>query len=101
MGQRPRRQHGPGRKTDLGDAQWLRRLDEYGLPRASFRLKGELAALRAYLRQRERLVDYRASRIVQHMQKALMQMNDQLRHVVSKSASTRKAAIRQQSRRCA
>ena len=74
--------HVPGRKTDVSDAQWLRRLHEYGLLRASFRPKGELAALRAYLRQRERLLDYSASHI-QHMQKALMQMNVQLHHVVT------------------
>jgi transposase len=40
------------------------------------------AGLRAYLRQRERLLDYAAAHI-QHMQKALMQMNLQLHHVVS------------------
>ncbi len=74
--------HVPGRKADVSDAQWLRRLHEYGLLRASFRPKGELAALRAYLRQRERLLDYSASHI-QHMQKALMQMNVQLHHVVT------------------
>ena len=74
--------HVPGRKTDVSDAQWLRQLHEYGLLRASFRPKGELAALRAYLRQRERLLDYAASHI-QHMQKALMQMNVQLQHVVT------------------
>ena len=74
--------HVPGRKTDVSDAQWLQRLHEYGLLRASFRPKGEIAALRAYLRQRERLLDYAASHI-QHMQKALMQMNLQLHHVVS------------------
>src|SRR3979409_554608 len=59
--------HVPGRNTDVSDAQWLRRLHEYGLLRASFRPKGELAALRAYLRQRERLLDYAASHI-QYMQ---------------------------------
>jgi transposase len=69
--------HVPGRKTDISDAQWLRRLHEYGLLRASFRLKGEVAIMRAYLRQRERLLDYAASHI-QHMQKALAQMNLQL-----------------------
>lgn len=74
--------HVPGRKTDVSDAQWLRRLHEYGLLRPSFRPKGELAALRAYLRQRERLLDYAASHI-QHMQKSLMQMNVQLHHVVT------------------
>src|SRR5580693_9716526 len=71
-----------GRKTDVTDAQWLQRLHEYGLLRASFRPERRIAALRDYLRQRERLLDYAASHI-QHMQKALMQMNLQLHHVVS------------------
>jgi transposase len=74
--------HVPGRKTDVSDAQWLRRLHEYGLLRASFRPQAEIAGLRAYLRQRERLLDYAAAHI-QHMQKALTQMNLQLHHVVS------------------
>ncbi|UPJ26328.1 hypothetical protein IVB54_31955 [Bradyrhizobium sp. CW1] len=42
----------------------------------------EIATLRAYLRQRERLVEYAAAHM-QHMQKALMEMNLQLHHVVS------------------
>ena len=74
--------HVPGRKTDVSDAQWLQRLHEYGLLRASFRLQAEMAGLRAYLRQRERLLDYAAAHI-QHMQKALTQMNLQLHHVIS------------------
>src|SRR5450755_3761997 len=74
--------HVPGRKTDVSDAQWLQRLHEYGLLRASFRPQAEMAGLRAYLRQRERLLDYAAAHI-QHMQKALTQMNLQLHHVVS------------------
>jgi len=74
--------HVPGRKTDVTDAQWLQRLHEYGLLRASFHPERRVAALRDYLRQRERLLDYAASHI-QHMQKALMQMNLQLHHVVS------------------
>src|SRR4051812_46016574 len=49
--------HVPGRKTDVSDAAWLQRLHEYGLLRASFRPKGEIATLRSYLRQRERLLD--------------------------------------------
>ena len=60
----------------------MQRLHEFGLLRASFLPKGEIAALRAYLRQRERLVELAASHI-QHMQKALMQMNVQVHHVVS------------------
>ena len=74
--------HVPGRKTDVSDAEWLQRLHEYGLLRPSFRPQAEIAGLRAYLRQRERLLDYAAAHI-QHMQKALMQMNLQLHHVVS------------------
>jgi len=74
--------HVPGRKTDVNDAQWLQQLHGYGLLRGSFHPPADIAALRAYLRQRERLLDYAASHI-QHMQKALMQMNLQLHHVVS------------------
>lgn len=72
----------PGRKTDVSDAGWLRQLHSYGLLRGSFRPEAEIAALRSYLRQRERLVEYAAAHI-QHMQKALMEMNLQLQHVVS------------------
>lgn len=74
--------HVPGRKTDVSDAEWLQRLHEFGLLRASFRPQAEIAGLRAYLRQRERLLDYAAAHI-QHMQKSLMQMNLQLHHAVS------------------
>ena len=52
--------HVPGRKTDVSDAQWLQRLHEYGLLRASFRPQAEIAGLRAYLRRRERLLDLRS-----------------------------------------
>ncbi|SIQ87476.1 Transposase [Rhizobium sp. RU33A] len=72
----------PGRKTDVSDAAWLRQLHSYGLLRGSFRPNAQVATLRAYLRQRERLVEYAAAHI-QHMQKALMEMNLQLHHVVS------------------
>src|SRR6202142_4129588 len=72
----------PGRKTDVSDAAWLRQLHAYGLLRGSFRPEAKIATLRAYLRQRERLVEYAAAHI-QHMQKALTEMNLQLHHVVS------------------
>jgi len=72
----------PGRKTDVSDASWLRQLHSYGLLRGSFRPTAQIPTLRAYLRQRERLVEYAAAHI-QHMQKALMEMNLQLHHVVS------------------
>lgn len=74
--------HVPGRKTDVTDAQWLQQLHQHGLLRGSFRPTQEFVALRAYLRHRERLLEYAAGHI-QHMQKALMHMNVQLHHVVS------------------
>ena len=46
----------PGRKSDVNDAQWLQRLHACGLLRASFRPARDIAALRVYLRQRERLL---------------------------------------------
>lgn len=72
----------PGRKTDVSDAGWLRQLHSYGLLRGSFRPEAEIATLRAYMRQCERLVEHAAADI-QHMQTALMEMNLQLHHVVS------------------
>jgi len=72
----------PGRKTDVNDAQWIQRLHACGLLRASFRPSRDIAALRCYLRTRERMLDYAAAHI-QHMQKALTYMNIQLHHVVS------------------
>ena len=74
--------HVSGRKSDVNDAQWLQQLHQYGLLRGSFRPRDAVVQLRAYLRHRERLVEYAASHI-QHMQKALMQMNVQLHHVVT------------------
>ena len=56
----------PGRKSDVNDAQWLQRLHACGLLRPSFRPSGDIAALRAYLRLRERHLDYAAAHI-QHM----------------------------------
>jgi transposase len=69
-------------KTDVLDAQWIQRLHSYGLLRASFRPPDSVLALRAYWRQRQMLVRYAASH-VQHMQKALEQMNVKLPEVVS------------------
>src|SRR5438128_930747 len=74
--------HVPGRKSDVNDAQWLQQLHQHGLLRGSFRPRDSVVRLRAYPRHRERLGDYAAAHI-QHMQKALMQMNVQLHHVVT------------------
>jgi transposase len=72
----------PGRKTDVNDAQWLQQLHQYGLLRGSFRPREAVVQLRAYLRLRERLIEYAAAHIL-HMQKALMEMNVQLHHAVT------------------
>jgi transposase len=69
-------------KTDVLDAQWIQRLHTYGLLRASFRPPDSVLALRAYWRQRQMQVRYAANH-VQHMQKALEQMNVKLPEVVS------------------
>jgi len=67
----------PGRKKDETDAQWLRRLHTFGLLNNSFRPAGEMCAVRAYWRHRADLIEHRAAHI-QHMQKALHQMNVRL-----------------------
>jgi transposase len=72
----------PGRKSDIQDCQWLQGLHSVGLLRGSFRPEAEIVALRAYLRHRATLIEYRAAHI-QHMQKALQQMNVQLTQAVS------------------
>jgi transposase len=72
----------PGKKTDVLDCQWIQQLHTFGLLRASFRPAQDLCALRAYVRHRDNLMQYRSSHI-QHMQKALAQMNVQLTLVLS------------------
>ena len=71
----------PGRKSDIQDCQWLQELHSVGLLRGSFRPEAEIVALRAYLRHRSELITQRAAHI-QHMQKALLQMNVQLTQAV-------------------
>lgn len=72
----------PGRKSDVLDCQWIQRLHSFGLLRGSFRPGAEIVELRAYMRQRERLVQD-AARHIQHMEKALLEMNLQIHHVLS------------------
>ncbi|WP_090699614.1 IS110 family transposase [Nitrosomonas aestuarii] len=71
-----------GRKSDELDCQWLQQLMTFGLLSGAFRPKDEICALRAISRQRDMLIRYQA-RHVQHMQKALAQMNVQLANVIS------------------
>lgn len=72
----------PGRKSDVQECQWIQKVHSLGLLTNSFRPDAEMCALRAYLRHRAELVEHRAAHI-QHMQKALLQMNIQLSQVVS------------------
>src|SRR6516225_7068428 len=73
----------PGRpKSDVLDCQWLQRLHSYGLLTASFRPAEQIVVLRSYLRQRQMLLRH-AGQHVQHLQKALEQMNVKLAEVVS------------------
>ncbi len=51
----------PGRKTDIGDAQWLAMLARAALLRASFVPKAKLRELRLIARQRQKLVGLAAS----------------------------------------
>ena len=75
--------HAPGRpKSDVLDCQWIQRLHRYGLLTASFRPSDEVVVWRGYQRQREMLIRY-AGQHVQHMQKALEEMNVKLTEVVS------------------
>ena len=69
-------------KTDKRDAQWIFRLHSCGLLPAAFRPDEQTVVLRSYLRQRGMLTRY-AARHVQHMQKALQQMNVKLTNVLT------------------
>src|ERR1700730_18066326 len=71
-----------GRKSDILDCQWIQQLHTYGLLAGAFRPTDDLCVLRSYLRQREMLTQT-ASMHIQHMQKALQQMNLLLHNVVS------------------
>lgn len=51
----------PGRKTDIGDAQWLATLARAGLLRGSFIPPAQLRELRLISRQRQKLVGHLAS----------------------------------------
>ena len=72
----------PGRKSDVQECEWLRKLHTYGLLRNSFRPPEAIRAVRTIWRQRDRWVA-EAGRAVQHMQKALTTMNVQLANTIS------------------
>jgi hypothetical protein len=82
----------PGRRTDWHECQWLQFLHSVGLLRASFRPQQDICAVRAVLRHRSELV-MTASQHVQHMHKALTQMNLQIHHVINDITGTTGLAI--------
>ena len=74
----------PGRKTDVQDCQWIQQLYSYGLLRKSFVPEDIVRKLRVYTRMREDKLQMASSHI-QHMQKALIQMNIRLPEVLSQT----------------
>jgi transposase len=69
-------------KTDKRDCQWIQRLHSYGFLNASFRPHETICQIRAIQRHRGTLIQ-EASRHIQHMQKALDQMNLKLSKVLT------------------
>src|SRR5262245_50649527 len=67
-------------KPDRRDCQWIYRLHSVGLLAGAFRPDEKTCQLRAYLRQRANVIR-QASQHVQHMQKALEQMNLKLTEI--------------------
>jgi transposase len=80
------------KKTDVLDCQWIQQLHSYGLLNASFRPTEGIRRFRTISRQRDMLLRYRAAHI-QHMQKALHEMNIQLDNVISDLTGTTGLAI--------
>lgn len=74
--------HVPGRQKHVKDCQWMQYWHTCGLRSGSCRPKAERCALRAYLRHRATLLEHRAAHI-QHLQKALRQMNVPLTPVLT------------------
>lgn len=71
-----------GKKTDEADAEWLMLLHSYGLLKASFQPENDARSIRNLSRHRNTMMRT-AAREIQHMQKALEQMNLKLCNVFS------------------
>ena len=71
-----------GRKSDVLDCQWLQQLMSFGLLSGAFRPGDQVCVLRSLTRQRAMILRSQG-RFVQHMQKALTQMNIQLANTIS------------------
>src|ERR1700676_5046688 len=82
----------PGRRTDWHECQWLQYLHTAGLLRPAFRPDQDVCGVRTLLRHRNELVRM-AVQHVQHMQKALTQMNVHIHHVISDITRLTRLAI--------
>jgi len=71
----------PGRKTDVKDCQWIQQLHSYGLLNRCFVAESNIKELRSYQRLREDHIRS-ASMHINHMQKALTEMNIRLTEVL-------------------
>lgn len=72
----------PGRKTDVKDCQWIQQLHSYGLLSRCYVAEADIKELRSYQRLREDHLRSAAMH-VNHMQKALTEMNIRLKEVLS------------------
>jgi transposase len=72
----------PGRKTDVKDCAWIQQLHSYGLLSRCFVAEGSVKELRSYQRLREDHLRSSAMHI-NHMQKALIEMNIRLPEVLN------------------
>jgi transposase len=82
----------PGRKTDVKDCQWIQQLHSYGLLNRCFVVESDIKELRSYQRLREDHLRSAAMHI-NHMQKALTEMNIRLKEVLSQIHGTSGLAI--------
>jgi transposase len=82
----------PGRKTDVKDCQWIQQLHSYGLLNRCYVSAGHIKELRSYQRLREDHLRSAAMH-VQHMQKALIEMNIRLPEVLSQVHGTSGMAL--------
>jgi transposase len=82
----------PGRKSDVQECQWLLKLHTYGLLRSCFLPPEPIRQVRTVWRLRDQHIK-EAGRAVQHMQRALTEMNVQLHNVISDLAGVTGQAI--------
>lgn len=72
----------PGRKSDVQECQWIRKLDLYGLLRSCFQVPDTVRSIRTIWRLRQRWAS-EAALSIQQLQKALTMMNVQLANSIS------------------